>query len=161
MRYGSAAGSTERRNATEWTRKQVGETFVMVRPMASSGESGAPERWGSVNAAEVQAEALDVLSDALQWQLADARWQVIEQILNAMDAALETGDTEALAVATADLELAGPLRILPIGPPPVGPTPKARDLLNKMVYSLGGTMAGEDQGDAAGGGAVNADDSRN
>ncbi len=126
-----------------------------------SGESAGPDRWGPGNAAEIQAEALDVLSDALQWQLAKARWQVIELILNAMEAALETGDVEALAVATADLEMAGPLRILPIGPPPTGPTPKARDLLNKMVYSLGGTTAGKDPGDAAGGGADNADDSRN
>jgi hypothetical protein len=121
--------------------------------MASSGESAAPEGWGSGNAAVARAEALDVLSDARQWQLADSRWQVIEQILSAMDVAVETGDTEALTVATADLELAGPLRILPIGPPPVGPTPKVRDLLNKMVYSLGGTVAGEDPDDAAGSGA--------
>jgi hypothetical protein len=78
----------------------------MIRLMGPSGESGSPA--GEV--AELRAEALDVLHDARQWRLADARWQVIEQILTAMDTALETGDVQALATATADLELAGPLR---------------------------------------------------
>jgi hypothetical protein len=129
--------------------------------MAPSGEPGIPEQRGSGDVAEFRAEALDVLSDAFQWLLAETRWQAIEQILTAMDAAVETGDTAALAAATADLELAGPLRIIPIGPPPVGPPPKARDLLNKLVYSLGGTVVGDEPGSAAGDGANNANKPHN
>lgn len=91
---------------------------------------------------EIRAEALDVVTDALQWQLAEERWQKIEHILTAMDGALESGDPDALATATADLELAGPVRIILIGPS-AGPTPAARDLLNKMVHSLGGVTARE------------------
>lgn len=90
---------------------------------------------------QVQAEALDVLSEALLWQLSESRWQKIEPVLAAMAAALQSGDTDALAAATADLELAGPLRITPIGRA-VGPTPPVRDLLNKLVHALGGVTAG-------------------
>jgi hypothetical protein len=114
----------------------------MIRPMTPSGQSDStPERWHSGNIAELRSEALDALSDAAAWRLAEARWQAIEQILVAMDAAQASGDMDALAAATADLELAGPLRIIPIGPPPVGPPPATRDLLNKLVYSLGGVAA--------------------
>jgi hypothetical protein len=134
--------------------------------MAPSGESGVPERSSSGIIAETRAEALDVLSDALQWQLSEARWRAIEQILITMNAAMETGDMAALAAATADLELAGPLRIIPIGPPPAGPTREARYLLNKLVHALDGTVVMEGPGDeepgdnAAADGADNAGNSR-
>jgi hypothetical protein len=96
------------------------------------------------NGVDVRAEALDVVSDALQWRLADARWQAIEQVLVAMDAALEADDLEALAAAAADLELAGPLRITRIGATPVvPPAPAVRALLNRLVYSLGGIPAAQ------------------
>jgi hypothetical protein len=75
-----------------------------------------------------------------------------------MAAALEANDTEAFAAATADLELAGPVRIKPIGPA-VGPTEEARDLLNKLVHALGG-MTAEPPGQQPGApGAGNADTS--
>jgi hypothetical protein len=89
---------------------------------------------------DARAEALDVVTDALQWRLAEPRWQAIEQVLATMDAALEAGDQQALMEATADLELAGPLRITRIGSTPVfSPSPLIRDRLNRLVYSLGGT----------------------
>lgn len=127
--------------------------------MTSSGDSNTPQRWDSGDVTAVRAEALDVLSDALLWQLAEERWQPIEQILTAMDAALAHGDMDALAAATADLELAGPLRLIPIGPA-VGPTPKARDLLNRLVHSLGGVAAGRQAGGPEDAGAGDADTSR-
>jgi hypothetical protein len=127
--------------------------------MTSSGESNAPQQRDSGHITEVRTEALDVLSDAILWQLAEARWRAIEQILVAMDAALVRGDMDALAVATADLELAGPLRIIPIGPA-VGPTPAARDLLNKLVHSLGGVSAERQAGESEDVGAGDADTSR-
>jgi CATRA-associated small protein len=103
-------------------------------------ESAGGDSW---NVAEVRAEALDVVSDALQWQLAQTRWDAIEQILTEMGAALATGDADALAKATAELELAGPLRILRISATPiVAADPRVRDQLNQLVFSLGGTSAG-------------------
>ena len=96
-----------------------------------SGDSG--------DVADVRAEALNVVSDALQWRLVDARWQAIEQLLIAMDAAVQAGNLEALAAASADLELAGPLRITRIGATPVvPPAPPVRDQLNRLARSLGG-----------------------
>jgi hypothetical protein len=99
-----------------------------------------------------RAEALDVLSDVRQWQLAGPRWQAIEQILDAMAAALEAGDVEALTAATADLELAGPLRIVRIAATPVTPPPvPIRDRLNRLVFVLGGTaVADRDEDERAG-----------
>lgn len=119
-----------------------------------------PERWDPSEVTQVRAEALDVLSDALLWQLAEPRWQAVEQILVALDAAVASGDIDALAAATADLELAGPLRIIPIGPPPAGPTPAARDLLNKLVHSLGGVTAARQEPEPQDTGAGDADASR-
>jgi hypothetical protein len=120
--------------------------------MTPSGESSAPQRWDDADIRELHAEALDVISDARLWQLAEARWQTIEQVLATMEAALASGDIDALAEATAALELAGPLRILPIGTA-VGPTPVARDLLNRLVHFLGGVSAKEQATDAGAGDA--------
>jgi hypothetical protein len=101
-----------------------------------------PASTDSGNVFDARAEALAVVSDALQWRLAEARWQAIKQVLIGMDAALAAGDLDALAGATADLELAGPLRITRIGATPVvPPAPPVRDLLNRLVYSLGGIPA--------------------
>ncbi|HUY46730.1 MAG TPA: CATRA system-associated protein [Streptosporangiaceae bacterium] len=110
--------------------------------MDPSDES--PANWESGDVVDVRAEALDVVSDALQWRLAEARWQAIEQVLSAMDAALEADNLDALAAATADLELAGPLRITRIGATPVvPPAPPVRDRLNQLVHSLGGVPAAQ------------------
>jgi hypothetical protein len=117
--------------------------------MTSLGEPPAGRDSGSM--ADVRAEALDVVLDALQWRLAEARWQAIEQMLIAMEAALEAGAVEDLAAATADLELAGPLRITRIGSTPlIPPGPPIRDLLNRMVYSLGGMPADQEGPEQAG-----------
>jgi hypothetical protein len=113
-------------------------------------ESGAPARRNSGEIEEIRSEALAALADAFSWKLADERWREIYRVLATMATALESGDTDTLAAATAHLELAGPLRIIPIGPA-TGPTPAVRDLLNKLVHALGGvTAAGPPQepGDA-------------
>jgi hypothetical protein len=101
-------------------------------------------------AAEVRAEALDLLQDALEWQLAEGRWQAIEHTLIAMDAALAANDLAALTAATADLELAGPLRITRIGATPMVPAaPPIRDRLNHLVYVLGGKQETREEPDTA------------
>jgi hypothetical protein len=110
---------------------------------------GVPEE---TDIASARAEALDAVSEALQWQLADARWQVVEQVLVAMDAALAAGDVQALMAATAELELAGPLRLTRISVAQVAAPPQIRDLLNRMVFSLGGITAGQQPTGSAGAG---------
>jgi hypothetical protein len=101
------------------------------------GEPSMPTGQKQREAAGIRAEALEALSDAFAWKLADARWQEIRQILDSMAAALQAGDVDALSAATAHLELAGPLRIIPIGAA-AGPPPLVHDLLNTLVHALGG-----------------------
>jgi hypothetical protein len=116
--------------------------FVTLGSMVFPDEP--PASTDSGNDFDARAEALDVVSDALQWRLAEARWQAIEQVLIAMDAALAAGNVDALAAATADLELAGPLRITRIGATPVvPPAPAVRARLNRLVHSLGGTSGAQ------------------
>ena len=116
--------------------------FVTLGSMSSLEEPGPG--WNSADTGSVRTEALDVLSDALSWQLAGRRWAAIEQVLAAMDAALAAGDVTALATATTDLELAGPVRVTRIGADPVVPPPPAtRDRLNRLVHSLGGVPAAD------------------
>ncbi len=110
-----------------------------------------PAGHDSGNGVDLRAEALDVISDVLQWRLAYASWEAIEQVLAALDAALAAGDLDALAAAIADLELAGPLRITRIGATPAVPAPPpVRDVLNRLVFSLGGgsPASQQDPGDA-------------
>jgi hypothetical protein len=122
--------------------------------MAPSNESPGFAQQVPSNMSELRAEALDVLSDAMFWQVSEARWAEITRALEAMVAALESGDAAALAAATVDVEVAGPLRITPIGPA-IGPTPAAQDLLNQLVHSLGHVRAGrmDEPGEAGAGDA--------
>jgi hypothetical protein len=89
--------------------------------------------------AEARADALDVLNDLLEWQLAPQRWERVEQIVDSIVEALAAGDVDALREATAELELAGPVRITRIGSTPLLPAPEqVRDRANHLVHSLGG-----------------------
>jgi hypothetical protein len=127
--------------------------------MAPLSEPDASAHRDGPDLSELRAEALDVLSDVRFWQVSEARWGEITRALEAVKAAVENGDATALADATADLELAGPLRITPIGPA-IGPTPAARDLLDDLVHSLGQVTAGR-LNESAEAGAGNADASGN
>jgi hypothetical protein len=100
----------------------------------------SPAGWDSADIPDARAEALAIVADACQWQLAGERWHSVEQVLIEMEAALAAGDRRGLATATADLELAGQLRITKIGDAPVvPPTPPVRYQLDRLVHSLGGT----------------------
>jgi hypothetical protein len=111
--------------------------------MGSSGrDSSAGGRGGPGHAipADVQAEALEAVQDALAWQLAEARWQAIAGILAAMETAFAQSDRDGFEEATVHLEMAGPLRIIRIGATPVVSAPPPVLLqLNHLVLSLGGT----------------------
>lgn len=116
---------------------------------------GVPVQGNASEMDDIEAQALDAVTDALQWQLAEERWRAIRRVLAAMTAAQKSGDLVALADATARLELAGPLRVIPIETM-TGPPPPVRDLLNNLVHVLGGVTADPSHGsDRAG--AANAD----
>jgi hypothetical protein len=118
--------------------------FVTLSRMVSPDEPQL--RPDSGNGAEARAQALEVVQDALQWRLAAERWRAMEQVLITLEAALRAGDSGAVAAATADLELAGPLRVTRIGATPMVPAlPPVRDRLNRLVHTLGGRTAAQQQ----------------
>jgi len=118
-------------------------------------ESGARMRWDAENTGQIRSEALEVLSDAFSWRLADERWRQIARILATMADATESGDVAGLAATTARLELAGPLRIIPIDA--AEPPPPVRDLLNRLVHALDGVTADVRRQEPPGPGAPDAD----
>ncbi len=97
-------------------------------------------RSDSVADAAARGDALDALLDASQWDLTETKWVAIEQILDAMQAALASGDRDAFVATTTDLELAGPFRITKIGSESVKPPRVVRDRLNQLVHALGGPV---------------------
>ncbi len=88
--------------------------------------------------AAARGEALDALQAASGWRLAEAGWVSVAPILDAMLAALEGGNLDALQAATADLERLKPERIVKIGTEPAEPPPRVRERLNRLVHALGG-----------------------
>jgi len=87
--------------------------------------------------AELRADAVDVLTDALQWRLTEARWTAVGPVVDALAAAVRAGDAAATEAAVAELELLGPVRATPIGAEPMVPTPeRVRDEINELVHEL-------------------------
>ncbi|HET9258196.1 MAG TPA: CATRA system-associated protein [Pseudonocardiaceae bacterium] len=81
-----------------------------------------------------------MLTDVLEWQLVPQRWERVERIVDSLAEALAGGDAVAMREATAELELAGPVRATRIGTTPLVPVPEqVRDRANHLVHSLGGT----------------------
>ncbi|WP_431917799.1 CATRA system-associated protein [Nonomuraea jabiensis] len=91
--------------------------------------------------AEATADALDVLNDLPDWELAPARWERVHDILGAFETALHSRDSDAAQEAIADLELSGPVRATRIGTALLTSAPQeVRDRRNRLVHSLGGNV---------------------
>ena len=87
-------------------------------------------------------DALDVLGDALRWQLPAARWRQVDDAVLAMAEALARDDEEAFRRATSDLELAGPVRAVSAQQPAEDPeTVPVRERINEMIHTLTGPTA--------------------
>lgn len=87
------------------------------------------------------AEALEILSYVLTWRLQSARWAEAEKIIGALANAVAAGDTVAMTIETTNLELLGPLRVIPIGQPGqpelVPPPDPVRERVYQLVHVLG------------------------
>jgi hypothetical protein len=87
---------------------------------------------------EARDDAVDVLQDLIEWELAPQRWERVALIVGSLADALARGDGEALREATAELELTGPVRVTRIGTKSVIPVPEqTRDRANHLVHALG------------------------
>jgi hypothetical protein len=65
--------------------------------------------------ARIRAEAIRALSQVPDWELTATKWEQLRGMLDTLAAAAGEADADAIALATTDLELAGPMRITPIG----------------------------------------------
>lgn len=83
-------------------------------------------------------DALDVLRDALEWQLTADRWKAVEQTVDALDTALVVGDTAAFREAVCYLERVGPIRATGFGQKPTvsAPDEPVRERINELIHSL-------------------------
>jgi hypothetical protein len=98
---------------------------------------------------DLRSDVLDIMSDAMQWRLPEARWAGVENQVQALDVALQAGDLAALEAALGDLELAAPLRITPIGGEPTVPVPpRLRNLARDVVHNLGEGLELDTRGSA-------------
>jgi hypothetical protein len=101
-----------------------------TRPPPSAGSRSLPD--------DLRSDVLDIVSDAVQWRLPEARWAEIEELVQALHEALQTSDLQAVGQALGALELAAPLRITPIGGEPTRPAPlRLRNLAQQVVHDLG------------------------
>lgn len=95
----------------------------------------------SEDAATVREEAVWTLSQVLRWELSATRWDRLGAMLDALGDAVAEAEPDAIAAATADLELAGPMRITPISAPgaePREPPPRIRERVNELIHLLRG-----------------------
>jgi hypothetical protein len=96
---------------------------------------------------QIRQEALSVLRGMRLWKLPHTRWEAIAGILASMTAELEAGNLDAVAEATVQLEIAGPVRLDWIGAPPAEePPPPVRERINRLIHQLSGEDSGKDSG---------------
>jgi hypothetical protein len=90
---------------------------------------------------EDRQDAVDVLHDALEWNLVPDRWRLVEQAVGELTVALAAGDEPGFRRAVSDVELAGPVRAVTARTPPKadpGPTPTPlRERINELIHQLG------------------------
>ncbi|MFI5958420.1 CATRA system-associated protein [Cryptosporangium sp. NPDC051539] len=86
---------------------------------------------------ETIADALDVLGDVVEWQLAPQRWENVQAILDRLDEALRSADGPGLRRAVAELDLNGPVRANRIGTAEIVRAPEqVLDRQNTLVHAL-------------------------
>jgi hypothetical protein len=102
------------------------------------------DRWTDGLDGELRADALDVLRDVLEWRLTGLRWTAVTAALEAMSAALPSGDVASFRAAVYELELAGPLRATGFGDTPsVDPPLPVREEVNELILILDGRQVVE------------------
>ncbi|GHJ48094.1 hypothetical protein Cs7R123_54360 [Catellatospora sp. TT07R-123] len=87
---------------------------------------------------EEVAELGELLREAAEWELAEARWEQVLALVEVIESALAARDADTVRQAWSDLELSGPVRLTRVGTTATVPPPKkVRDTLNRLVHTLG------------------------
>ncbi|MGH3566596.1 MAG: CATRA system-associated protein [Pseudonocardia sp.] len=111
----------------------------------ASDQVGADRQLPAALDDESRTDALDVLRDALEWRLTEARWGSVAAAVGALVAALRSGDVDAFREAVSDLELAGPVRATGFGDTPTVPAPApVRDEINELIHTIDGRAAAQE-----------------
>jgi MinD-like ATPase involved in chromosome partitioning or flagellar assembly len=105
----------------------------IARAIAAGGTVATPGR-----SSAVQEDALDTLSEVEGWRLDALRWQLVDQGVDRLRQALDQHDDDAVRVATADLELVGPLRGAGSGRDVTDIPPDLRARVTALIERLGG-----------------------
>jgi hypothetical protein len=105
-----------------------------------------------------ETDALNLLEDLSNWELAPPRWEEVRKILDIALQAADDGDLPALERAMIDLESSGPVMITRIGTTPSVPPPSSvRERVNRLKHTLSRTTreaegaTGDGESTAAGG----------
>jgi hypothetical protein len=82
-------------------------------------------------------EAAAVLRHVVTWELSQPRWDRVNGLLDAIEAALDADDAEVLAAAATELVRSGPVRIVRIGSrEPTTAPPRISERANQLVHRL-------------------------
>jgi hypothetical protein len=93
---------------------------------------------------QIRQDALTIVRQIREWEVPEARWNVIAATLATLSAALDAENLKAAAEATIQLELSAPVRLIRIGAPVQPPPAPVRERLNELVYRLSGERETED-----------------
>jgi len=109
---------------------------------ADAADGSTPAR--SAEELAVRADALELLPFVLAWQIPAAWWGEVDEIIGAMDAAVHSGDLDALRSAVDDLALIDPVRaatrISHTDPPD-----DLRFRINRLIDDLGDDPDSDDE----------------
>lgn len=103
----------------------------------------------SVRERECRDDALNVLGRLDALRLTAPKWQAVGRLLAEMDAALRSGDVDALEHAVVELELKTEPRVGRVGDPADGPPPREiRDQAVELIHTLAASAGPEADGTA-------------
>lgn len=97
-------------------------------------------RVGSVadTAADLREDALNLLRDALSWDMPEAEWRLADDAVRRMRLAIDGEDAAIFRQAFVDLDDVCPLRGKKAGTEPEVPAPeRVRDRINDTITELG------------------------